>query len=75
MVTVTECIAADGRVIPPMYIYKGGKYLLEWHAGMQDKEQATFACSTKGWTDNELELEWVEQNFEKYTIKMFVPLD
>jgi hypothetical protein len=28
MVTVTECISADGRVIPPMYIYKGGKHLL-----------------------------------------------
>ena len=75
MVTVIECIAADGRVIPPMYIYKGGKHLLGWHAGVQDKEQATFAQSTKGWTDNELGLEWVEQNFEKYTTKMFVPLD
>jgi len=75
MVTVIECIAADGRVIPPMYIYKGGKHLLGWHAGVQDKEQATFAWSTKGWTDNELGLEWVEQNFEKYTTKMFVPLD
>jgi len=76
IVTVTiECIAADGRVIPPMYLYKGGKHLLGWHAGVQDKEQATFAWSTKGWTDNVLGLEWVEQNFEKYTIKMFVPLD
>ena len=28
MVTVIECISADGRVIPPMYIYKGGKHLL-----------------------------------------------
>jgi len=75
MVTVIECIAADGRVIPPMYIYKGGKHLLGWHAGVQDKEEAIFAWSTKGWTDNELGLEWVEQNFEKYTTKMFVPLD
>jgi len=73
MVTVIECIAADGRVIPPMYIYKGGKHLLGWHADVQDKEQATFAWLTKGWTDNELGLEWVEPNFEKYTIKMFVP--
>jgi len=42
---------------------------------VQDKEQATFAWSTKGWTDKELELEWMEQNFEKYTIEIFVPLD
>jgi hypothetical protein len=40
-----------------MYIYKGGKYLLGWHAGVQDKEQATCAWSTKGWTDNEMGLE------------------
>jgi len=58
-----------------MCIIKGGKHLLRWHAGVQHIEQAKFAWSTKGWTDNELELEWVEQNFEKYTIKMFVPLD
>jgi len=35
VVTVIECIAADGRLIPPMYIYKGGKHLLGWHAGVQ----------------------------------------
>jgi len=28
MVTVIECISADGRVIPPMYIYKGSRHLL-----------------------------------------------
>ena len=72
MLTVIECISADGRVISPMYIYMGSRYLLEWHAGVQDKEQAIYAWSTKGWTDNELRLQWVEQNFEKYTIKIFV---
>jgi hypothetical protein len=56
-VIVIECIAADGRVILPIYIYKGGKHLLGWNAGVQDKEQATFAWSTTGWTDNELGLE------------------
>jgi len=75
MVTFIECIVADRRVIPPINILKGGKHLLRWHSCVQDKEQATFAWSTKDWTDNELGLEWVEQNFEKYTIKMFVPLD
>jgi hypothetical protein len=73
MVTVIEYISADGRVIPPMYIFKGSRHLLGWHAGMKDKEQATYAWPTKGWTDNELGLDWVEQNFEKYTTKMFVP--
>jgi hypothetical protein len=31
MVTVIECVSADGRVLPPMYIYKGSAHLL----GMQ----------------------------------------
>jgi len=57
MVTVIERISADRRVIPPRYIYKGSRHLLGWHAGVQDKEQATFPLSTKGWTDNELRLE------------------
>jgi len=57
-----------------MYIYKEGKHLLGWHAGVQDKEETTFALFTKGWTDNKLGLEWVEQNIEKYTMEMFVPL-
>jgi len=47
MVTVIECIATDIGVIPPMYIYKGGRHLLGWHAAVQDKEQAIFAWSTK----------------------------
>jgi len=75
MVTDIKCIAADGRVIPPVDINKGSRHLHGWYAGMQDKEQATFPWSTEGWTDNELGLEWVEQNFEKYTAKMFVPSD
>jgi len=75
MVTVIECIAADGRVIPSMYIYKGSRHLLQCPAGMQEILQATSAWSTKGWTDNELELELVEQKFEQYTIKMIVPCD
>jgi len=75
MVTVIECIAADDRVILPMYIYRGGMHQVRWHDGVQDKEQATFASSTEDWSNNELGLDWVELNFEKYTIKMFVPLD
>ena len=70
IVTVIECISAAGTIIPPMYIYKGGKHILGWHAGVQAKEQAIFAWSSKGWTDNELGLEWVEKNFEKFTAQV-----
>jgi hypothetical protein len=67
MVTVNECISAAGTVIPLMYVYMGRKHIIGWHAGVQDKEQATFAWSSKGWTENESGLEWVEKNFEKFT--------
>ena len=70
MVTVIECISAAGMVIPPMYIYKGGKHIQGWHAGVQAKEQATFGWLSKDWTDNELGLEWVEKNFKKYTAQV-----
>ncbi|KAF8241280.1 hypothetical protein K440DRAFT_472827, partial [Wilcoxina mikolae CBS 423.85] len=53
IVTVIEYISVAGKVIPPMYIYKGGKYILGAHAGVQAKEQAIFAWSSKGLTNNE----------------------
>jgi hypothetical protein len=61
MVTVVECVGADGCVLPPLYIYKGGSHTMGWHTAVQPEDQATFACSPRGWTDNELGLEWVER--------------
>ena len=54
MVTVLECVSADGSVLPPMYIYKGPSHLMGWHAAVQAQEKATFACSKTGWTDRVL---------------------
>jgi len=70
MVTVIECISADGRVLPPLYIYKGSSHLVGWHTNVKIKDDATFAWSPKGWTDDKLGLEWLERNFEKYTKDM-----
>ena len=43
MVTVIECVSADGSVLPPMYIYKGSSHRMGWHAAVQAQEKATFA--------------------------------
>jgi len=67
MVTVIETVSADGRVLPPMFIYKGSAHLMGWHAAVQNEEKATFAWSSKGWTDRELGLELVEPNFNRYS--------
>jgi hypothetical protein len=73
MVTVIECVSADGRVIPPMYIYKGTMHLMGWHAGVTSQREATFAWSKKRWTDRELGLEWIKGNFQEYTKDIYVP--
>jgi len=68
MATVIEFISADGRVIPSFYIYKGTSHALGWHTHVKVNDEATtFAVSPKGWTDNELGLEWLKRNFEKFT--------
>lgn len=64
MVTVIECVSADGRVIPPMYIYKGTMYMMGWYAGDTSQQEAIFAWSRKGWTDRKLGLEWISGNFQ-----------
>ena len=72
MVTVVDCISADGRVIPPLYIYKGSAHLVGWYTAVKKEDgNVTFAYSPKGgWMDNELALEWLERNFEKFTKDM-----
>lgn len=68
--TVIECVSAAGKVLPPMYIYKGSVNLMGWHAGELAKETAIFAWFPKGWADRELGPEWLERNFEKHTKDM-----
>ena len=67
MVTVIECVSADGSVVPPMYIYKGSSHIMGWHAAAHTQEEATFAWTKTGWTDRVLGLEWLAENFDKYT--------
>ena len=67
MVTIIECVSADGSVLPPIYIYKGSSYLMGWHAAVSTKEKATSAWSKTGWADRVLGLEWLAENFDKHT--------
>ena len=43
IVTVIECVSAAGKVLPPMYIYKGSAHLMGWHEGVEREEAVTFA--------------------------------
>ncbi|KAM0714718.1 hypothetical protein Q7P37_009735 [Cladosporium fusiforme] len=64
MVTVTECISADGRYLKPMVIWPAATRANwttfptpGWH----------YACSDSGYTDSWLGLEWLTRVFHPQT--------
>jgi hypothetical protein len=71
LVTCIETISADGRVLPPMYIFKGTVHLKGWYEEVQKEDLATFATSPKGWTDSVLGLNYIANTFDKYTKDLY----
>jgi hypothetical protein len=66
IVTVIDCVGADGSVLPPLIIMKGKRPSYAW-AKDSELEKAWIAASPNGWTDNELGVNWVEKLFEPET--------
>lgn len=66
-VTAIECVSASGKVLPPMIIFKGEKHLTKWYDRTTLLE-ARIGISSKGWTDNELTLDWLMEIFHRYTM-------
>jgi hypothetical protein len=66
-VTVLEGVSATGALLPPLIIHKGEAQYMGWHANVTKEEPAYFAFSKKGWTDNELGVEYLKQCFEPET--------
>ena len=66
--TLVACVQATGSYIPPLLIYQGQSHdLLDtWVQDVNDTE-AYFAASEKGWTNNNLGLQWLEKVFNKFT--------
>ncbi|KAJ7290104.1 DDE superfamily endonuclease-domain-containing protein [Mycena rebaudengoi] len=66
LITVLDCICADGTVLPPLIIMKGK---LPSYSSAKDSllDKACIAASPNGWTDNELGLAWVQKVFEPET--------
>lgn len=71
-VTVIEGVSGAGVALPPMIINQGAGHYKGWYAGVGGGDIATFGYSPKGWTDSCLSIEWLTQNFEKYTAEMSV---
>ncbi|KAJ5090105.1 transcriptional regulator family: Centromere protein B DNA-binding region [Penicillium argentinense] len=59
-ITAVECIAADGWLMDPLFIFKGsGKNFMEaWYYGSEDLPANT-AMSPNGWISDELALAWL----------------
>ena len=65
-VTLLACICADGTALPPALIYQGTSgdlqdtWLEDYDAS---KDEAYFASSQKGWTNENLGVSWLEKVF------------
>ena len=69
-ISLLATICADGTALPPALIYQGASYDLQdsWLEDYDSSyEEAYFATSQKGWTNEELGLSWLTKIFEPRT--------
>jgi hypothetical protein len=69
-ISLLAAICADGTAIPPALIYQGESNELQdtWLKDFDSSyEEAYFAVSKKGWTNEELGLSWLSKIFEPRT--------
>jgi hypothetical protein len=79
LVTVIECVSADGHVLPPSVIFKAKTRDLQWGAinpcDARCDAVSTFrpclliylrsvSISDNGWTDQDLGMKWIKKDFE-----------
>lgn len=66
LITVLDCINANGRVLPPFIIMKAMGFSFSW-AKDSKLENAFFAHSKNGWINSALFLDWLRTVFEPQT--------
>lgn len=70
LITVLETVSAAGAVIPPSIVYKGVAQYEGWHALVKAGDKAYFSNSSTGWTNRDIGLGYLIQNFEPNTAVM-----
>ncbi|KAF1999405.1 DDE-domain-containing protein, partial [Amniculicola lignicola CBS 123094] len=60
LVTAIECVSAAGVVIDPLIVFKGKFHQDKWVQMDGGRSGWSYALSQKGWTDDELGLEWLK---------------
>ncbi|THG93507.1 hypothetical protein EW026_g7744 [Hermanssonia centrifuga] len=63
LVTVIECVSADGAVLTPGFIFSGGWYDMAWFEGCSDSEHISVGKTENGWTDDFQCLKWFTESF------------
>jgi hypothetical protein len=66
-VTVVECVGSSGVTVPPLIIFKSGHNQAEWYTDPILPPDWSITHSPKGWTSDEIGLQWLEKIFEPYT--------
>jgi IS5 family transposase len=67
-ITVVETCCADDTMLPPMVIYQGQGLYRQWYDEDVEMDPRTaFAHSDKGFTTDELALEWLRDYFDPWT--------
>jgi hypothetical protein len=64
--SLIECVSDDGFVVPTYMIFTGKRIMEEWAKCFPDP-QATIRVSDKGWTNNEIGVDWLRDTFDLYT--------
>jgi hypothetical protein len=65
-VTAIAAINAAGWSVPPFLIFAGQYHLSAWYEEVEIPRDWVFAVSDKGWTNNELGVEWLK-HFDAHT--------
>jgi DDE superfamily endonuclease/helix-turn-helix, Psq domain len=67
-ISVVETISANGEYLPSWIIFKAVYQQNSWFDCL-DTQNSRIATSQKGWTDNQLGLEWLRRHFDVETAK------
>ena len=65
-ITVVACVSASGQAIPPYVIFDTKQLNLAWTKG--EVPGTRYGLSNKGWIDNVLFKDWLENHFIKHAV-------
>lgn len=66
-ISLLACICANGTALPPALIYGGEAFQNTWLEDVNANDEAFFATSSKGWSNDDLGYKWLVQVFDRCT--------